>query len=73
MELEEFVEEVSKAAEKFDWIKDLKIERITEIRVWIRLFLNDNFVETFITLKLEARPMPTSRREKGFSLQTTCE
>ncbi|MGB7531962.1 MAG: hypothetical protein WA977_03145 [Halobacteriota archaeon] len=47
MDIENFVEKVSEAVKGYDWIKRLEIHRRTEIRVWLRLFLNDEFVETF--------------------------
>ncbi len=47
MDIEKFIENVSEAVKDYDWIKRLEIQRRTEIRVWLRLFLNDKFIETF--------------------------
>jgi len=47
MDIDDFIEKVSKAVKKYDWIKRLEIHRRTEIRVWLRLFLNEDFIETF--------------------------
>ena len=47
MDIEKFIEKVSEAVKDYDRIKRLEIHRRTEIRVWLRLFLNDEFIETF--------------------------
>ena len=38
---------MSTAVKGYDWIKRLEIHRRTEIRVWLRLFVNNDFAETF--------------------------
>jgi hypothetical protein len=47
MDIEKFIENVSEAVKGYDWIKRLEVHRRTEIRVWLRLFLNGEFIETF--------------------------
>ena len=47
MDIEAFIAKVSQAVEGDSKIKRLEIYRRTEIRVWLRLFLNDEFIETF--------------------------
>lgn len=47
MELDKFIREVSETCKSFNWIRRIEIRNLTEIRAWLRLFLNDNFVEVF--------------------------